>query len=228
MSAKRQGYRHQTRPARLTTEELIATLVADLPTRQAAPRVWLSAAVLASAAWASVALTLTIGVRPDFAIVAGTAPFIFKFVVTITLAATALAVVRGSLSPGFPSMPAPLLLLIGPVLLAAAVFIELQTMDSSLWAMAATGKNRLLCLVAIPALGIIPLGILILVLRRGAPTRPTLAGLYAGTLAGGIAATAYALYCTDDSALFMATCYTPAIAALAGLGAALGTRLLRW
>jgi hypothetical protein len=228
MSAKRPAFRRQTGPARLTTEELISALVADLPTRQPAPGIWLYAAVLASAIWASVALTLTLGVRPDIAIAAGTAPFVFKFVVTITLAASALFVVRGALSPGFRSTPTPWLLLAGPALLAAAVLLELQTLDSSLWVMAATGKNRLLCHVAIPALGVVPLGFLVLVLRRGAPTRPALAGLYAGTLAGAIAATAYALYCTDDSALFMASCYTPAIAALAGLGAALGPRLLRW
>ncbi|MBL8593690.1 MAG: DUF1109 family protein [Devosia sp.] len=212
----------------MTTEELIAALVADLPTRRHPPQALLPAAVLASVVWAGAALTLTIGVRPDLAIVAGTGAFLFKFVVTITLAATALGLVRSSFSPGFPSTPAPWILLFAPALLAVAVVIELQTLDSGLWAMAATGKNRLLCLVAIPALGIVPLGGLILVLRRGAPMRPTLAGFYAGTLAGGIAATAYALYCTDDSALFMATCYSPAIAALAGLGAVLGRRLLRW
>ncbi len=228
MSARHPGGRHQKGPTGLTTEELIAALVADLPTRRLAPKIWLYAAVLASVVWASLAVALTIGVRPDFAIVAGTTPFVLKFVVTITLAVSALALVRGSLSPGFPSIPPPGLLLIGPAVLAAAAVIELLALDSALWVMVATGKNRLLCLVAIPALGIVPLGLFVLVLRRGAPARPTLAGCYAGILAGGIAATAYALYCTDDSALFMATCYTPAIAALAGFGAASGARWLRW
>ncbi|MGE3720096.1 MAG: NrsF family protein [Bauldia sp.] len=228
MTAKRRSYRRQTGPTRLTTDELIAALVADLPTHRTAPTIWLYAGILASAALSSVAVTLTIGMRPDIAAVAGTAPFVFKFVVTITLAVTALALVRAALTPGFSVQPSPLILLIGPALLVAAAILELQTLDRGLWLMAATGKNRLLCLVAIPALGLVPLGIFKLVLRRGAPTRPSLAGCYAGTLAGGIAATAYALYCTDDSALFMAACYTPAIGVLAGLGAALGGRLLRW
>jgi hypothetical protein len=38
----------------------------------------------------------------------------------------------------------------------------------------------------------------------------------------------YAAHCFDDSPLFVATWYTLAIAFVTGLGALLGSKLLRW
>jgi hypothetical protein len=119
-------------------------------------------------------------------------------------------------------------LLAGPALLGLGVVAELWSLDQAGWSMAASGKNSFLCLTVIPALGIIPLGLIIAALRQGAPTRPGIAGLCAGILAGGIAATLYAANCTDDSPLFVATWYPIAIGALALLGAALGHRFARW
>ena len=86
--------------------------------------------------------------------------------------------------------------------------------------MSAVGKNGMLCLTVIPALGIVPLGLVLWALRQGAPTRPGLAGVFAGLLAGGIAATFYAANCTDDSPLFVALWYPLAIAMLAIVGGA--------
>ncbi|MFC6491272.1 NrsF family protein, partial [Nitratireductor sp. GCM10026969] len=57
---------------------------------------------------------------------------------------------------------------------------------------------------------------------------PALAGAAAGLLAGGLAATFYAAHCTDDSPLFVAVWYTIAVAMLALVGAAIGSRLARW
>jgi hypothetical protein len=65
-------------------------------------------------------------------------------------------------------------------------------------------------------------------LRRGAPSNPALAGALAGLLSAGLAATLYAAHCTDDSPLFVATWYTLATAAVAGIGALAGARLLRY
>jgi hypothetical protein len=65
-------------------------------------------------------------------------------------------------------------------------------------------------------------------LRRGAPTRPTLAGAVAGLAAGGLGATLYAAHCTDDSPLFVMAWYVPAIAIVTIAGALAGARLLRW
>ena len=55
-----------------------------------------------------------------------------------------------------------------------------------------------------------------------------MAGAVAGLLAGALAATLYATHCVDDSPLFVALWYTPAIVLIVVLGAIIGRRLLRW
>ncbi|MBW8903749.1 MAG: DUF1109 family protein, partial [Bradyrhizobium sp.] len=44
----------------------------------------------------------------------------------------------------------------------------------------------------------------------------------------GLAATLYAAHCTDDSPMFVATWYTIATALVAGIGAVLGAKVLRF
>ena len=94
--------------------------------------------------------------------------------------------------------------------------------------MLATGKNSLVCLTYVPLFGIGPLALFVLGLRRGAPTRPGLAGIVAGLVAGGIAATFYAAHCTDDSPLFVLAWYPIAIGMLGVTGALVGRFLVKW
>ena len=77
-------------------------------------------------------------------------------------------------------------------------------------------------------IGVGPLAVLLLAMRHGASTRPSLTGAVAGLVAGGLAATFYAAHCTDDSPLFVATWYPIAIGMLAILGAIAGKILIRW
>lgn len=212
----------------MKTDELIEVLAADLPKRREGPEPILRLAMLASVILAGSIFAATIGVRPDISSAMISPRFLFKFAVTITVAASAFALVRQSLYPETSSrLPLPLLLT-GPALLALGVGTELWSLDEAAWGMAALGKNWYLCLTVIPALGVVPLGLIIAALRRGAPTRPGLAGFCAGILAGGIAATLYAANCTDDSPLFVATWYPIAIGALALLGSVLGHLFARW
>lgn len=195
----------------MKTEELIGALAADTGRQHIPPQATLWLASLASVVVAGAMLFTTIGVRPDIAAAATSIRFLFKFVVTITVAATAFALVRRSLHPETSGrLPWPLLFA-GPVLLAIGVALELWVLPPDAWSMSATGKNGFYCLTVVPALGIVPLGLALWALRRGASTRPGLAGFCAGLLAGGIAATFYAANCTDDSPLFVATWYPIAI-----------------
>jgi hypothetical protein len=120
------------------------------------------------------------------------------------------------------------LLAIAPVLMAIAVIAELIAVQPEAWQARAIGTNSMVCLFYIPVIGIGPLGVFLLALRHGAPTRPAMAGAVAGLVAGGMAAVFYAAHCTDDSPLFVATWYTIAITGLALAGAACASRLARW
>lgn len=84
------------------------------------------------------------------------------------------------------------------------------------------------CLVAIIVAALPGLAILLAVLRRGIPTRPSAAGASAGLLAGGLGAMAYTLACVNDGASFVAVWYSAAILVTTLLGALLGRRLLAW
>ena len=121
-----------------------------------------------------------------------------------------------------------LLLLVAPLLMAAAVILEMAVVPAGDWAARLVGHNMPVCLASIPVIGAGPLALFVAALRHGAPTRPGLSGAVAGLAAGGLAATFYAAHCTDDSPLFVATWYTLAVAALALVGAVAARRLARW
>jgi hypothetical protein len=212
----------------MKTDDLIGALSADATLR--GPRlveVW-SVALLAAAAIAAAVFLVTIGPREDIAIAATTGRFLFKFVVTIALTAAALFILDRIARPGAGTRWQWLALLVPPALLAGAIGVELSIQPPEQWSMLTTGKNSLVCLTYIPLIGLGPLAVFIAALRRGAPTRPILAGVIAGLVAGGVAATFYAAHCTDDSPLFVATWYTLAIAMLGVLGGILGRIFARW
>ncbi len=212
----------------MKTDELIKTLGADVKTT-AMPlgRMWL--VVLAFAAVAAAAVFfMTIGMRPDFMQAMQTIRFLFKFVFTITLAITAFLALRMLAMPGASAGRYGRWLLVAPLLMAAAVVLELFAMPSSDWGKRLVGNNMMICLSFIPLIGLVPLAALLVALKQAAPTRPALSGAVAGLLAGALAATFYAAHCTDDSPLFVATWYSLAIAALGGIGALAGRFFLRW
>ena len=209
----------------MRTDQLITALAADTtPPERLAPAFWwtLTGAVLVAA----VQFGLIIGMRPDIGSALATVRFCFKFVVTGALAASAAVLVLRLARPD--GRTGGWMLATAPVLLAIAVLLELVTVPSSQWLDRLVGSNARHCLTIIPGLSIVPLGLFLWVLRRGAPRRPGLAGAVAGLLAAGIAATLYASNCTDDSPLFVAVWYTLATAIVTLPAGLLGRRLLRW
>ena len=79
-----------------------------------------------------------------------------------------------------------------------------------------------------PLYALVPLVILFGLARRGAPVDGRLTGACAGLASAGLATLAYSLHCPDDTAPFLATWYTIAIAAVTGISALIFPRLLRW
>jgi len=211
----------------METAKLIQALQADVA-RKPAPmeRVWTIAAVIAVAIAAAVFFAV-LGMRSDFAAAAETTRFLFKFVVTLALFATAAVALFALARPGADQRRIWLLLL-APALLAAAVAVEMMVMPSDTMLERWIGTNSMVCLRFIPLIGLGPLAVFLVGLRRGAATRPALAGAVAGLVAGGLAATFYAAHCTDDSPMFVATWYPLGIAILAMLGAIGGRLFARW
>jgi hypothetical protein len=210
------------------TNELIKALAADTrPPAASLSSVWWGAAGLAIALAAVVFFAL-LGPRPDLAAAAETPRFLFKFVVTITLAVSAFGRARALSQPGEAWRSAMPYLAAAPALMAMAVIVEIVTLPPDTWPGKLVGTNSIVCLTYISLMGIGPLAIFLLALCHGAPTRPVFAGAVAGLVAGGIAATFYAAQCTDDSPLFVATWYTIAIAGLALIGAATADRFAHW
>jgi hypothetical protein len=211
----------------LKTQDLIAVLARDR--RAAAPPGLLLARTLPLAVVvAAVVLLGTAGPRADLAQVLTTPRFVFKFVVTLSLAVPALVLLPRLATP-LPDTAGWLRALwLAPVVLLAGVLLELVVLPGASWFPSAVGHNARWCLTMVPLLAAAPLAASLYCLRQAAPANPALAGAIAGLASGSLAATVYALHCTDDSPLFVALWYTLGVSLVSGVGALLAARLARW
>ncbi len=112
--------------------------------------------------------------------------------------------------------------------LLIAVGVELIVLPQAEWRTYWIGHNAKICMTLIPILAFGPLVASLIVLKRGAPTHPTLAGAGAGLLAAAIGAALYATHCPDDSPLFVACWYSLATVIIVAIGALVGSKWLRW
>jgi hypothetical protein len=208
------------------TDNLIELLVKDSAPRRFPPV--LAGAAAGGIIIAAILFFAAIGFRPDISEAVKTSRFLFKFVVTVALAVTAIWVTLDVGRPDGSLARRGLALAAAPVLLACAVVVELVVLPESQWMPNLVGHNARFCLTLIPLLSIGPLACLLAALRAGAPSSPGLAGAVAGLAASGIAATFYAANCTDDSALFVVTWYPMAILIVTAAGYLVGRTLLKW
>jgi hypothetical protein len=209
------------------TDDLITALAQDAPVRWRLGRA-VAAAMAGGAVIAAVIFFAGIGVRPDVMHAAMTIRYLFKFVVTLTLAVTATGLILHLARPGVPLGPWRWALLAAPVLLVVSVVLEMMAMPMSTWGARWIGTNAPWCMTLIPLMALGPLALLLLALRHGAPRHPGRAGAVAGLVASGIAATFYAAHCPDDSPFFVATWYTLATGVVVLIGTLAGRRWLRW
>ena len=210
----------------MKTDNLVELLVKDLAPWQF--RSVVAGAVAGGIIIAAILFFAGVGFRPDISEAVKSGPFLFKFIVTASLAVTA---IWATLSVGRPDGSLAhrgLALSIAPALLACAAVVELLVLPQNQWMPQLVGRNARLCLTLIPVLSVGPLACLLAALRVGAPWNPGLAGGVAGLAASGIAATFYAAHCTDDSALFVITWYPLATLIVTTVGYLVGRKLLRW
>jgi hypothetical protein len=210
------------------TENLIAALVADGPSIEAPIGRKVALALACGFALSTALFFWQLGWRPDIGEARGTLRFLFKFVITAALVVPAALLVvrlgRPDAAPGLWGWA----LLIAPLLLVAGSSAELIASPINVWTAKLVGANAAACVVLILLLSVAPFAALLFALSDGAPSKPGLTGAVAGIAAGSLAATLYAMHCTDDSPLFVATWYTIGIGIMALAGGLLGERLLRW
>jgi hypothetical protein len=212
----------------METEQLIRTLAADSAHR-ARPVGFVLAIALLAAAPVSVAIFFAgLGVRPDVMTAMHNPFFNLKFVETLALAISAIALSLHLSRPEASLRGWAWLLLIPVGILAAAIAGEMMLPQRVPMMTRLIGNNSRVCMTAIPLMSLPLLGGALIGLRHGAPTRPAVAGAIAGLVSAGLAATLYASHCTDDSPLFVATWYTIATALMAAIGALAGSKILRF
>jgi hypothetical protein len=213
---------------RMETEQLIRTLAADNAHR-ARPVGFVLTMALLSAAPISVAMFFAgLGVRPDVMTAMHNPFFDMKFVVTLAMAISAVAVSLHLSRPEASLRRWGWLLLIPAGILALAIGSEMMMPHRLPMMTRLIGSNSRVCMAAVTLMSLPLLAAALIGLRRGAPTRPAIAGAIAGMLSAGLAATLYASHCTDDSPLFVATWYTIATALVATIGALAGSKMLRF
>jgi hypothetical protein len=212
----------------MKTDDLISAIAEDAAAKVPSMGARIAAALGGGGVVALALFAAMLGVRPDIASALQTWRFDAKLAVTLLgLAAAVWAAARLS-RPDVDQRRALWLLLLPALALAVAVGGELTATPFDTWAARAVGTNSRLCVVSIIILSTAPLAALLVALRVGAPRSPAAAGAAAGLLAGALAATLYAIHCIDDSPLFVALWYTPAVALVTLAGTVIGHRALRW
>ena len=169
-----------------------------------------------------------LGVRSDVM----TAHALFFLAVKLLFAAAivslALVYLTRLARPGGERRTSSLLVAMPFLVIVVLAAISLGFAPSSHWDRMVMGNEWLECLLSIPIIAIVPFAASIWAVRRAAPTNLARTGAFAGLIAGGVSAMAYALHCTDDSLPFVAVWYGGTIVLCTLAGAALGPRLLRW
>lgn len=211
----------------MRTEQLIHAMSADTvrtpPVLGLLVAALLPAMLLAGAGFAAV-----LGVRPDLGAALMQARVLVKQGFPLLLAVGAFGTALRLAQPGAGAGRWPLALAAVPAVLLLAIVTELRAMPEAGWGAALMGHSIRICLPSVTLLSLPALAGSLWALRRGASTHPVLSGAVAGLLSGGLGAGLYAFFCVEDSPLFYGVWYVLAILGIAGLGALLGARLLRW
>lgn len=212
----------------MKTDDLISTLASDSEWRSRPVGVWFVVALIAALPISAWLFMMSLGFRKD-AMTAMHNPFFdLKFIVTIALASAAIAISLHLSRPEASLGKWAWILAIPLGLLGVGIASDFAVHGRTGWSTRLIGKNSIVCMTAIPFLSLPFLAASLAALRGGAPSRPAMAGAFAGLLSAGLAATLYASHCTDDSPLFVATWYTIGVLVTAAMGAMIGARVLKY
>lgn len=177
---------------------------------------------------ATLAMALTLGVRPDIVDAMHLPMFWVKLAFPALVATVALYAATRLARPGMRLGHAPGMLaaLVAAMwMLAVVVLLNAAPAERNRLVF---GDTWLFCLLAISLLSIPLFAAAMWAMKGLAPTRLSLAGGAAGLLAGSTSAAIYALHCPETGAPFLAIWYVLCMFIPAMAGALVGPRLLRW
>jgi len=206
----------------MNTEDLIEALSRDGPGARRVGGRW---AVLLVAALGLCLAALALAFGPPLTALPriGAAPYAMKLAFAVSVAVVGALALRMAGLPGRRLATRLAVLALPFVAVLGLAAMELAATEPA-W----PGRTWFRCLSAIALLT--PLGFAagILALRRLAPTRLHVAGALAGVVAAAIAASGYALWCPETTAVFLLAWYAGPMLVAGAAGALLGPRLLRW
>lgn len=213
----------------MKTDELVAALARSAtPVDVRAVRRQFSMTLMVGSVLTVAAMLVFLGPRPDWRSVIELPMFWMKLAFPGAIAVAAFLAVRRLSHPGMRlggtiaglAIPVLVVWLMAASVLAGAPPSERAAMvfGSSWWQ----------CPAIIAALSVPAFVAAFGAVKGMAPTRPELTGAIAGLFAGAVAAFAYAFYCVEMQAPFLAVWYVLGMLIPAGVGAVVGRRVLRW
>jgi hypothetical protein len=213
----------------MKTDDLVALLSTNLEPVDRSPVV--RAICIALAVGMVVALSIAfvgLGVRSDLTTTRALIFLAVKLAFAIGIVGLAMVYLTRLARPGGERKTSSFLVALPFLVVVFLAAVSLGSAPRAHWDRMIVGGEWLECLLSIPIIAIVPFAVSIWAVRKGAPTNLARAGAFAGLVAGGVSAIAYALHCTDDSLPFIAVWYGGTIVLCTLAGAALGPRLLRW
>lgn len=213
----------------MKTDDLIALISVDArgTASQMSVAARLTPAALIGAVAALALLVGWLGMR-DMTEAMVSPSYWMKTAYTVALAGAGLLTVERLSRPAASARRGIIALICVTAVMVALAITQLLSLPAEQAPHALLGSTWDRCPWRIAVLAIPGLVLVLLAMRRLAPTRPALAGAGAGLFVGAIAATIYGLYCAETSAVFTLIWYTGGIAIAAVLGALAGARVLRW
>ena len=213
----------------MKTDDLIAFLSTNPETVDRSSVVRTLCIALAAAMVVALGIAFVgLGVRSDLMTARALIFLVVKLAFAVGIVSLTLVYLTRLARPGGERRTPSFLIAMPFLIIVFLAAISLGFAPTSHWDKMIVGDQWLECLVSVPIIAIVPFAISIWAVRRAAPTNLTRTGAFAGLLAGGVSAMAYALHCKDDSLQFVAVWYAGTIVLCTLAGAALGPRLLRW
>src|SRR6201998_2852973 len=173
----------------MQTKQLMRALAADNAHRARPVGFVLMVALLSAAPVSAAMFFAGLGVRPDVMTAMHNPFFDMKFVVTLAMAISAVAVSLLLSRPEASLRGWGWLLLIPAGILALEIGSEMMMPQRLPMMTRLIGSNSRVCLAAVTLMSLPLLAAALIGLRRGAPTRPAVAGAIAGMLSAGVGGT---------------------------------------